>query len=202
MDFLDNLKNYEIVLMSQSPRRRELLQEMGLRFSVAHSDADETYPSDLEGNDIPMYLSANKAAAYKPFMKENTLVIAADTIVFLNQKALGKPSSREDAISMLKELSNCQHEVITGITIMTNYEKVIFSEKSIVEFSELSDKEIIYYVDKYSPYDKAGAYGIQEWIGMIGIKNIQGSYYNIMGLPIHRLFQELKCIEPYNRNNQ
>lgn len=198
MELLENLKDYEVVLMSQSPRRRELLNELGLDFKLAHSDADETYPDNLEGKDIAMYLSEIKADSYKPFMKDNTLVIAADTIVYLNEKVLGKPSSEAEAISMLEELSGRQHEVITGMTVLTKNKKDVFYDSSIVEFAELSNDEIKYYVEKYKPLDKAGAYGVQEWIGMIGVEKIQGSYYNIMGLPVHRLYRVLKNIKPYN----
>ncbi len=197
MDTLNNLKGYDIVLMSQSPRRRELLDEMGLSFTVAHSDADENYPDDLKGKNIPIFLSHVKADSYRPFMKDNSLVIAADTIVFSNQTVLGKPASESEAISMLRELSGHRHEVITGMTVLTKYEQISFHDSSVVEFVELSDEEITYYVNRYKPLDKAGAYGIQEWIGMIGVETIQGSFYNIMGLPVHRLYQALKNIKPY-----
>ena len=197
MELFENLKGYEIVLMSQSPRRRELLKELGLSFMPARSDAEENYPESLEGKEIPMYLSQIKAQAFKLQMKSNSLVIAADTIVYCDKQVLGKPATSDEAIAMLENLSGRKHEVITGITILTQQEQKTFSASSIVEFAKLTDVEIRYYVQRYQPLDKAGAYGIQEWIGMIGVKCIEGSYYNVMGLPVHRLYQELKSIKPY-----
>lgn len=192
----DNLNKYRIVLASNSPRRCELLRGLGIEFDVkAMKGVDESYPSDLKGEDIPKYISMSKAIAYKRDMSDDELVITADTIVYINGKVLGKPKDFSDACSMLKELSGKSHEVITGVTILTSKQTISFATTSIVDFSEISDAEIEYYVNKFKPYDKAGAYGIQEWIGYVGVSKIQGSYFNVMGLPVQRLYTELKNIE-------
>ena len=192
----DNLNKYRIVLASNSPRRCELLRGLGIEFDVkAMKGVDESYRSDLKGEDIPKYISMSKANAYKRDMCDDELVITADTIVYINGKVLGKPKDFSDACSMLKELSGKSHEVITGVTILTSKQTISFATTSIVDFSEISDAEIEYYVNKFKPYDKAGAYGIQEWIGYVGVSKIQGSYFNVMGLPVQRLYTELKNIE-------
>ncbi len=192
----DNLKNYNIVLMSGSPRRRELLARLGLPFSVGRSDIDESYPAGLRHQEIPVYLSRRKAEHCSPATDKNQLVIAADTIVWCDNEVLGKPSTDDEARSMLARLSGREHSVITGVTLRTAVSMKSFYAETAVVFARLSREEIDYYVETFHPLDKAGAYGIQEWIGMIGVKEIRGSFYNVMGLPVCRLYDELKKIEP------
>lgn len=189
---LKNLENYQLVLASESPRRQQLLRELGLEFEVRPSFLEEFYPEELGMTAIPVYLAELKADALKNEMKENELLITADTIVWKDDQVMNKPKSRDDAIAMLKSLSGARHQVITGMHLMSANKKVSFHAVTEVSFDELSDDEITYYVDHYSPYDKAGAYGIQEWIGYVGINRINGSFYNVMGLPIHKLYQHLK----------
>lgn len=189
---LDNLKKYNIILASNSPRRKELLSGLGISYEVKMiSGIDETYLPHLKGSDIPEFISRIKAAAYKPYMAENDLVITADTIVYANNEVLGKPKDREDAVRMLKILSGKTHQVMTGVSITTKEFQKTFSSVSDVTFDYLSDEEIDYYIDQFKPYDKAGAYGIQEWIGFIGVSGIRGSYFNVMGLPVQKLYREL-----------
>ncbi len=189
---------YKIILASNSPRRRELLAGLELPFEVrVINNIDESYPKGLKGEDIPMYISAKKAAAYKNSLADNELLITADTIVYLDGVVLGKPKDRDDALHMLESLSARTHDVITGVTMMTNVSKGIFrsfASTSRVTFAQLSHDDVCHYVDKYHPYDKAGAYGIQEWIGYVGVTRIEGSYFNVMGLPVQRLYEELKKI--------
>lgn len=190
---LDNLKKYHIILASNSPRRKELLAGLGLEYEVKTlKDIDETYPADLKGVDIPKYISYQKAKAYLPLIQEDTLIITADTIVYLDGKVFGKPLDAEDAKMMLKNLSGRTHEVITGVTLMTKEYHKSFAVTSRVTFDYLKKDEIEYYVQNFRPFDKAGAYGIQEWIGFIGVKSLKGSYFNVMGLPVQRLYKELK----------
>ena len=190
---LQNLNNYKILLASASPRRRELLSQIYPDFEIAPSiEVDEVYPSSMPAVDVAPHLSLLKANAYKSLITDNQLIITADTVVINNNVVLGKPSSKSDAIEMLKILSGKSHNVITGVTITTASRQTTFSVNTEVEFSTLELKEISWYVDKYMPLDKAGAYGIQEWIGCIGVKKINGSFYNVMGLPLHKLYNELK----------
>lgn len=189
----DNLKDYNIILASKSPRRRELLGELGLNFDIISIDGvEESYPETLDTRDIAEYLSNLKADAYLSVLTQNDLIITADTIVVCDNKVMGKPKDYDDAINMLMSLSGKIHNVITGVTLLSTNKRVSFSVITEVEFAEISQEEIIYYIDKYSPFDKAGAYGIQEWIGYVAVKSINGSFYNVMGLPLHRLYQELK----------
>ncbi|MBO5720988.1 MAG: septum formation protein Maf [Bacteroidales bacterium] len=190
---LDNLKKYDIILASNSPRRRELLKGLGLNFKAETLvDIDETYPDNLKGGEIPAYISKQKSNSYKEFLNDNTLLITADTIVWLDDKQFGKPIDAEDAKRMLKQLSGNTHMVYTGVTILTKEKEKTFVSASEVKFANLSNDEIDFYVNNFSPMDKAGAYGIQEWIGYIGVEAINGSYFNVMGLPIQRLYSELK----------
>lgn len=190
---LQNLNNYKILLASASPRRRELLSQIYPDFEIAPSiEVDEVYPSSMAAVDVAPHLSQLKANAYKSLITNNQLIITADTVVINNNVVLGKPSSKSDAIEMLKVLSGKSHNVITGVTITTASRQTTFSANTEVEFSTLDRNEISWYVDKYMPLDKAGAYGIQEWIGCIGVKKINGSFYNVMGLPLHKLYNELK----------
>ncbi|MDD4990661.1 MAG: Maf-like protein [Paludibacter sp.] len=190
---LSHLSNYEIILASQSPRRHELLQGLNIPFEVKVIDIDEeNYPHQLVGVDIPMYLAEKKADAYLQSMNENTLLITADTIVWHEGHVFGKPKDKADATRMLKALSGKTHEVITGVCICTLTKRKVFHVISEVRFARLLPQEIEYYLNNYQPYDKAGAYGVQEWIGYIGVEHIDGSYFNVMGLPIQRLYNELK----------
>lgn len=190
---LDHIQKYDILLASNSPRRRELLSGLGVKYRVtALPDIDESYPDTLQGEEIPQYIAAAKAEAYKPEMTDNTLLITADTIVWLNGKVFGKPKDKDDAKNMLRTLSGNIHTVITGVCISTREKQISFAVSTDVSFAPLEEEEIDFYVEKYNPVDKAGAYGIQEWIGFVGVNGINGSYFNVMGLPIHRLYQELK----------
>ena len=187
------VEGYQVILASNSPRRKELLGGLGISFKVRTlQDIDESYPDTLRGEEIPIYISGKKAEAYRQTMADDELIITADTIVYDNNKVLGKPRNREEAIHMLRELSGHAHEVITGVSIVTKEKTVQFASTSKVFFAALTDEEIAYYVDAYQPFDKAGAYGIQEWIGFVGVTRIEGSYFNVMGLPIQRLYTELK----------
>ena len=190
---LSHLKQYEILLASNSPRRRELLAGLGIEYRVtALPEVDESYPASLSGEEIPLYISQEKAAAYRNLMKEDTLLITADTIVWLEGKVYGKPHDMADAKDMLRALSGKTHTVITGVTLTTLHKQTSFAVSTEVDFAPLDDDEIDYYVETYRPLDKAGAYGVQEWIGYIGVTGLHGSYYNVMGLPIQRLYTELK----------
>ncbi len=193
MKSLENINRYKIYLASASPRRRELLSMLGVEFEIlSGKDVDENYSSDMPADEVAEYLSCKKAAAYVADLVEGELVITADTIVINNGKVLGKPADEADAQAMLKSLSGHAHKVITGVSISAKDRRVSFSAVTEVEFAALTDDEINDYVSVFRPLDKAGAYGIQEWIGCIGVRNINGSYYNVMGLPLHRLYTELK----------
>lgn len=189
---LDNLEKYKVILASGSPRRRELMAGLGVNYEVRIlPDVDESYPDTLQGEEIPLYIAKEKADAYIPMMQPDELIITADTIVWLDGKVLGKPRDREDALQMLRTMSGRTHEVFTGVCITTTDWQRSFTAQTEVRFATLSEDEIIYYVDNFKPMDKAGAYGVQEWIGFIGVENISGSYYNIMGLPVTKLYREL-----------
>lgn len=183
----------KIVLASNSPRRRELLSGLGYSFEVrVLDDIDESYPGTLRGSDVAAYISRVKAEAYRNSMVDDELIITADTIVCLDDKVLGKPADELEAMAMLRGLSGRTHQVYTGVTIVTVEESTTFVTRSDVTFAALTDEEILHYVTQYRPVDKAGAYGIQEWIGYIGVERIEGSYFNVMGLPVQRLYVELK----------
>nr|WP_229096768.1 Maf-like protein [Bacteroides intestinalis] len=189
---MDNLKKYKVILASNSPRRKELLAGLGVDYEVRTlPDVDESYPETLQGADIPLYIAKEKADAYVAMMQPGELMITADTIVWLDDKVLGKPWDREDALQMLRTMSGRTHEVFTGVCITTTDWQRSFTAQTEVRFATLSEEEIAYYVDNFQPMDKAGAYGVQEWIGFIGVENISGSYYNIMGLPVQKLYREL-----------
>ena len=189
----DKLKNYRLILASQSPRRRQLLSDAGLEFTLADRfECDETFPQDMPAEDVAEYLSRLKSEAYPEPLAEGDILLTADTVVIANNRVLGKPSDRAEAIEMISLLSGCDHEVITGCTLRTATRQRSFSVRSKVHFRALDREEIEYYVDCYRPFDKAGAYGIQEWIGYIGIEGIEGSFYNVMGLPVQRLYSILK----------
>lgn len=182
----------KLLLGSQSPRRKELLEGLGCEFECRTADTEEIYPDSLQGEEIPIYLSRLKADALRHTLQEDELLITADTIVWHKGEVLGKPHDAEDAKRMLRSLSGETHKVITGVTLTTHSKQDSFSSMTEVRFSQLSEEEISYYVEHFMPLDKAGAYGIQEWIGHIGVEHINGSYFNVMGLPVQRLYQELK----------
>ncbi len=187
---LENLKKYRIILGSQSPRRKELLAGLDIDFEIKTIDVEENYPATMMGVDIPMFLARKKASAYT--LSEEDLLITADTIVWHKGTVYGKPTDRNDAKRMLKTLSGQMHQVITGVCITTKNSQKTFHVTSDVFFARFSDTEIEYYLDHYQPYDKAGSYGVQEWIGYVGVERIEGSYFNVMGLPVQRLYTELK----------
>lgn len=190
--FIEGIDKYRIILASRSPRRQQLLKELGLEFTVILKDYDETYPTGISGEAIARHIAHKKAQLFKDEIKPFEIVITADTIVWCNNKVLGKPSDEEEARQILREISGCTHEVITGVSIYSLSKEKIFSESTKVTFAELSDEEISYYVHNYKPFDKAGAYGIQEWIGIAACSFIEGSYFNVVGLPVQRLYLELQ----------
>jgi len=183
--------DYNIILASNSPRRKQLLKEIGVNFSVIIIEVEEIYPNNLEIEKIPVFLAELKS---KPFdkLKNKDLLISADTIVCQSGKVLGKPKNRTEARQMLLDLSGQEHQVITGVCLRSNSKKKTFSAITHVRFKRLTKHEIDYYISTYKPFDKAGSYGIQEWIGAIGIEHIEGSFYNVMGLPIQRLYEEIQ----------
>mgnify|MGYP000878963919 FL=1 len=190
-----HLSKYRIILGSQSPRRVELLRGLDLPFEqVLLEGVDESYPATLRPEEIPLYIAQHKAESYRPLLDDQTLLITADTLVFIEDQVLGKPKSEEEARAMLRQLSGRSHSVTTGVTLTTTERMECFSDTATVEFLPLADEEIDYYVRHYHPLDKAGAYGIQEWIGYIGVTSINGSYFNVMGLPVQRLWEEIKKI--------
>jgi septum formation protein len=189
---IENINNYHIILASRSPRREQLLLELGLKFDIVVKEYSETYPQNLTGKEIARYVSRKKAMSFSNDISDNEIVITADTIVWCNNKVLGKPGNFKDAVCFLKEISGNTHEVITGVTLLSLAKEVTFSESTRVTFMDLTDEEIIYYVEKFKPYDKAGAYGIQEWIGILACSRIEGSYFNVVGLPVQRLYIELQ----------
>ncbi|MBR2858993.1 MAG: septum formation protein Maf [Alistipes sp.] len=189
----DRLKDYRLILASASPRRRELLAACDLEFTLAEKfECEERYPADLATDKVAEYLSQLKSNAYPHTLGEKDILLTADTVVILGDKILGKPHSEEEAVEMISSLSGATHKVVTGVTLRTAKQTISFSAESLVSFRTLEAEEVRYYVEKYRPLDKAGAYGIQEWIGYIGIEGIEGSFYNVMGLPVQRLYATLK----------
>lgn len=187
-------ENHDITLLlaSQSPRRRALLKELGFPVKIVRPpDIDEVFPDHLKGGEIPVYLSQLKANAYNEPLSENDILVTADTIVWVNNEVIGKPDGREDAISMLQKLSGHKHVVYTGICLKYQGTCHLSCDETDVYFRHLSSEEIIYYVDTFKPFDKAGAYGVQEWIGFVGVERIEGSYFNVMGLPTHLIYNEI-----------
>ena len=190
---LENLKKYNIVLASKSPRRQELLKGIGVDFTILTKEVDESFPSRLQLIDVAPFLSLKKAKAFEDAeLPENYMVITADTVVIVENEILGKPKDRDDAVRMMKLLSGKVHKVVTGVTVHTKEKTKTFSVTSKVTFETLDNQEVDYYIDNFKPYDKAGAYGVQEWIGYIGVSNVEGSYYNVMGLPTQKLYKVLK----------
>lgn len=192
LETLSRINSYDILLASKSPRRQQLLREIGLKFKVVnHLEMDEIFPAVLKREEIPLYLAHEKAVFYESLVEENTLLITADTIVWLENEVIGKPEGAEEAVDMLMKLSGNMHEVYTGVCIKTFDQERLFHAGSKVYFRKISEDEIRYYVEKYKPFDKAGAYGVQEWIGYVAVEKIEGSYYNVMGLPVQKLYGEL-----------
>ncbi len=180
-----------IILASRSPRRKQLLEWAEIPFDVMVKDTDEMYPASLSIDQVPVYIARNKALAVKEELSHDRLILAADTVVVLNGKVIGKPVNKENAIEILSELSGQTHEVITGVVLMRDDAEMAFADITEVEFHKLTPQQIAFYVEKYKPYDKAGAYAIQEWIGVVGIKRVKGDFYNVMGLPVSRVVQAL-----------
>ena len=190
---IDKIKSYNIILASQSPRRQQLLKGLNIEFETIVREVEEVFPSNITREEIPRYLCELKSKAFEDdFFDERKIVITADTIVWINDKVLGKPKDFDDAVRIIKTLSGNKHEVITGVCLRSKNKTHIFHAESDVYFRNLSDEEIKWYVENYKPYDKAGAYGVQEWIGYVAIERIEGSYFNVMGLPTQKLYIELE----------
>jgi septum formation protein len=186
------MNEYNIILASKSPRRQQLLKELGLNFTINTFDVVEEYPEGLSMVEIPVYLAKLKSIPFQGKLEKNDLVITADTIVWHNNTVLGKPKNKKHAIEILSLLSNSEHQVITGVCLTSAKKQVVFYSVTNVMFKTLLKEEINYYIDNFKPFDKAGAYGIQEWIGYIGITHIEGSFYNVMGLPVQKLYSEIQ----------
>ena len=187
------LKSYHLILASQSPRRQQLLSEAGLEYELSpRFECEEIFPNDLPASEVAEYLSRLKSEAYPQVLADGDILLTADTVVVAEDRVLGKPTDKDDAFAMLRMLSGREHEVITGVTLRSTKQTKSFSAHSKVRFRQLSDEEIAYYIETYSPMDKAGSYGIQEWIGYVGIEGIEGSFFNVMGLPIQRVWCELE----------
>lgn len=187
----EKLHGKRLILASGSPRRQHFFQELDLEFEIRLKEIKENYPKHLKGEEITNYLAKLKASPFKNELKENDILITADTIVWLNNKAIGKPKNTEDAENMLKILSGKLHKVISSVCLTSFDKQIVFNDVTEVTFKELSKEEIQFYINKYKPFDKAGSYGIQEWIGYIGIEKITGSYFNVMGFPVHKFYQQL-----------
>ena len=187
----EKLQGKHLILASGSPRRQHFFRELDLEFEIRLKEMDEHYPNHLKGEEITDYLAKLKASPFKGELKENDILVTSDTIVWLNNTAIGKPKNSEDAKKMLKTLSGKSHKVISSVCITSVEKQIVFSDITEVTFKELSTEEIDFYINKYQPFDKAGSYGIQEWIGYIGIEKIVGSYFNVMGFPVHKFYQQL-----------
>lgn len=192
---MHSIKNYKLILASASPRRQQLMKDAGFTFEVRLKSVEEKYPENINLEQVPEYLSRIKAEAFRGELKADEVLVTADTVVCIHDRILGKPADRNEAISMLRELSGNRHLVITGVSVTTCTEQLSFSSHTNVFFKHLSNEEIEFYVDTYKPFDKAGAYGIQEWIGYIGIERIEGSFYNVMGLPVQKLYETLRKLQ-------
>lgn len=188
----ENLQNKRIKLASKSPRRQQLLSGLELAFEVWSKEVDETYPEQLEREEIPLYLATKKADAFRSELTEGDILITADTIVWIDGQVLNKPADRSEAIHMISILNGKTHDVYTGVSIVSLEKTELIWDRTRVHFSLLDEGEIAHYVDNYSPYDKAGSYGAQDWIGLVGIDRLEGSYFNVMGLPVNKVFQALK----------
>jgi septum formation protein len=198
--FLEHLKDFSIFLASRSPRRIQLLEDLGIPFKQwIIEDIEEDYPTSLNIEMVAQYLSEKKSKPYKAMLEPGFIIITADTVVCSSNKILGKPSTHDEAKQMLQELSGQEHSVVTGVSILSMEKERHFSAVTEVRFAGLSEEEMDYYIDEFKPFDKAGSYGIQEWIGLIGVESINGSYFNVMGLPIQRLYRELKSFTNYTK---
>jgi septum formation protein len=186
----EKLKDYQVILASGSPRRQQFFKDLDIDFTIQLKEVEEVYPKELKGSEITDFLADLKSKAFTN-LSENDVLITSDTIVWLDGKALGKPTDKADAFAMLSALSGKKHEVITSISIKSKHFQKVINDTTIVSFNNITDKEINYYIKNYKPFDKAGSYGIQEWIGFIAIDNIEGSYFNVVGLPVHKLYKEL-----------
>ena len=187
----NKLQKYNLILASGSPRRQQFFKDLDLDFEIRLKEIEEVYPPELKAAEITDYLAALKASAFEGELQPNEILITSDTIVWHNNKALGKPKNQQDAFEILKSLSNTTHEVITSVCFKTTSATTVLNELTKVTFNELSDEAILYYLENYKPYDKAGAYGIQEWIGFIGVSKIEGSYANVMGMPTDKVYEYL-----------
>lgn len=190
MILLEKYKNYQIILASNSPRRKQFLTDLGLNFTVKPANVNEEYPSHLKGKDIALYIAKQKASAFTN-LKNEELIITCDTIVWIDDIALGKPENNTEAMQMLQQLSGKTHEVISAVCIKSNQKEQLFYDVTEVTFNNLTNSDIEYYINTFKPFDKAGSYGIQEWIGLIGIEKINGSYTNVVGMPMEKLYNEL-----------
>lgn len=186
------MAKFKLILASKSPRRQALIAELGIPFEVRIKEVEENYPADLEPHKVPEFLAKLKAVPLRAELADQEVLLTSDTVVILDKQVLGKPADAEEAKKMLRSLSGKTHEVITGVSLLSLHEEVVFSSCTKVTFSALEDSEIDYYVAAFKPYDKAGSYGIQEWIGYIGVQKIEGCYYNVMGLPLHDVYRTLK----------
>lgn len=187
----EKFKNHRIILASGSPRRQQFLKELDIDFEIQLKDIEEIYPEHLQAEEITNFLAKLKASAFEENLQKNDILITSDTIVWLNNKALGKPKDYDDAFEMITEMSGKIHKVITSVCIKNTEKEVVFYDETLVTFAKLSSDEIKYYLNNYKPFDKAGSYGIQEWIGLVAIEKIEGSYANVVGLPTHKVYQEL-----------
>ncbi|WP_196890284.1 Maf-like protein [Aureivirga sp. CE67] len=185
------LKDKKIILASKSPRRQQFIKDLGVNFEVKTKDIEEIYPEELEGEEITNYLAELKASAFENEINPGEILLTSDTIVWLKGKALGKPKDKKEAFIMLQKLSGRKHKVITSVCLKSLEKTITFSDVTVVHFDDLSSEEIDFYLDTFKPYDKAGSYGIQDWIGLIGVKKIKGSYFNVVGLPVHKVYKEL-----------
>jgi septum formation protein len=191
----NKLQKYKLILASGSPRRQQFFKDLDLDFEIRLKEIEEIYPPELKAEEITNYLAELKAKAFEGDLKDNEILITSDTIVWFNDKALGKPKDAQDAFAILKSLSNATHEVITSVCFKTKTKTSVLFEITKVTFNELSDEAIHYYIDNYKPFDKAGAYGIQEWIGFVGVSKIEGSYANVMGMPTDKVYEYLMALE-------
>ena len=189
---MEQIQNKRLILASNSPRRRELLQGLGLDFIVKAKEVDEDFSDNMDKSQVAKYLAEKKALSYQQELEENDLIITADTVVIINGEILNKPKDKEEAFQMLQKLSGKAHRVITGVCMMDKQKMVAFDDMTEVHFKDMDKTELISYIENYQPFDKAGAYGVQEWIGYVAVYKMVGSFYNVMGLPVHRIYEELK----------
>lgn len=189
---IENIRNRRIILASKSPRRMELLKGLGLEFTSKTKDVEEDFPEDLDVFRVPQFLAEKKASAFQADLEEKDLLITADTVVIVKGEILNKPADRKEALSMLHKLSGNIHQVVTGVCMKDIHKTVLLDDITEVHFTKLEEQELQDYIDRFHPFDKAGSYGVQEWIGYVGVYKIIGSFYNVMGLPVHRIYEELK----------